>query len=278
MANHRGIVVGVLTWNLFHGRDFPPNPGLRTWRSRLLRTEERDATHAQVNRSLREEFGEVLAGLAWEVALLQEAPPRWRAELARRCQAHAELVPTSRNLVPVVQGAIADRNPDLIASWEGGSNMVLVRSPARIVETHALTVATHPEHRRMLFARIEAPGERVLCVANTHLSTDARQARGEVERAAAWAVHWAGADPLVFGGDLNLRPALSPEPFAVLRDRFGLAPPTSDRAIDHLLARGLRLVEPPAALAPEAREHKRPDGLRIRLSDHAPVVASFGMR
>ena len=64
----------------------------------------------------------------------------------------------------------------------------------------------------------------------------------------------------------------------MLRDRFGLAPPTSERAIDHLLARGLRLVEPPAALAPEARECERPDGLRIRLSDHAPVAASFGMR
>ena len=87
-------------------------------------------------------------------------------------------MPTSRNLVPAVQGALADWNPDLIASWEGGSNMVLVRAPARIVETRRLTVATHPERRRMLFARIEAPGERALCVANVHLSTDARQARG----------------------------------------------------------------------------------------------------
>ena len=28
----------VLSWNLFHGRDFPPDPALRTLRSRLLRT------------------------------------------------------------------------------------------------------------------------------------------------------------------------------------------------------------------------------------------------
>ena len=243
-----------------------------------MRSEERDATHAQVNRSLRDEFAEVLAGLRWEVALLQEAPPRWQPELARRCQAGAELALTSRNVLPALQGALADWNPDLIASWEGGSNMVLVRSPARIAETRRLTLATRPERRRMLFARIEAPGRRELCVANVHLSTDARLAGAEIERAAAWAVEWAGAAPLVFGGDLNLRPGLSPEPFAALRDRFGLVPPTSDRAIDHLLAHGLRLVEPPASLPPDARERVRPDGLRIRLSDHAPVVAGFGMR
>jgi endonuclease/exonuclease/phosphatase family metal-dependent hydrolase len=278
MADHRGIVVGALTWNLFHGRDFPPNPELRTWRSRLLRTEERDATHAQVNRSLRAEFAEVLAELAWEIALLQEAPAPWLDELARRSRAKGDLVLTSRRLVPPVQRALAEWNPDLIASWEGGSNMVLVRAPARIAETRRLTVATHPEHRRMLFARIAAPGGRELCVANVHLSTDVRQARSEAERAAAWAVHWAGAAPLVFGGDLNLRPALTPEPFDLLRDRLGLAPPTSNRAIDHLLARGLRLVEPPTALPPEAREREQADGLRIRLSDHAPVAASFGMR
>src|SRR3712207_2684624 len=132
MADHRGIVVGVLTWNLFHGRDFPPNRDLLTWRSRLLRSEERDATHVQVNRPLLTEFAEVLAGLPWEVALLQEAPQRWLGPLAERCGANPALARTSRNLVPPLQGRIADWNPDLIASWEGGSNMVLVRAPARI--------------------------------------------------------------------------------------------------------------------------------------------------
>ena len=270
--------MGVLTWNLFHGRDFPPDRDLLTLRSRLLRSEERNATHAQVNRSLREEFAGLLAGLSWEVALLQEAPPRWLGPLARRGEANGALVATSRNVIPAVQGAIADWNPDLIASWEGGSNMVLVRSPARIAETRRLTLTSRPERRTMLFARLEAPGGRELCVANVHLSTDARRARQEVELAAAKAVEWAGPRPLVFGGDLNLRPALSPGAFDVLRDRFGLSPATSPRAIDHLLARGLRLVDPPSALPAQAREVAHPDGLRIRLSDHAPVAASFGMK
>ena len=278
MANHRGIVVGVLSWNLFHGRDFPPDRELLTWRSRLLRTDERDATHAQVNRPLLEEFAGLLAGLDWELALLQEAPPRWLGPLARQSGANGALARTARNVVPPLQGALADWNPDLIASWEGGSNMVLARAPARIAETRRLTLTRRPERRRMLFARIEAPGGRELCVANVHLSTDSRRAAAEVARAAAQAVEWAGAAPLIFGGDLNLRPALSPEPFAVLRDDFGLMPPTGPRAIDHLLARGLRLVEAPRRLAAEEREVQRADGRRIRLSDHAPVVASFGMR
>jgi endonuclease/exonuclease/phosphatase family metal-dependent hydrolase len=278
MVDHRGIVVGVLTWNLFHGRDFPPNRDLLTWRSRLLRVAERDSTHVQVNRLLRDDFGAVLDGLEWEVALLQEAPTRWLEHLELRCRAVGALVPTSRRLVPRLQGAVANWSPDLIASWEGGSNIVLVREPARIVESRKLTLATRPERRRMLFVRVEAPGDRRLCVANMHLSTDAAHAAVEAKVGAGQAVEWAGADPLVFGGDLNLRPGLSPQAFDTLRDRYGLAPPTSERSIDHLLARGLRLVEPPAALPPEKREVPGSDGLRIRLSDHAPVAAAFGMK
>ena len=53
----------ALTWNLFHGRDFPPDPSLFSARSRLLRITERNATHAQVNRDLFAEFASTLAGL-----------------------------------------------------------------------------------------------------------------------------------------------------------------------------------------------------------------------
>ncbi|HEX4753082.1 MAG TPA: hypothetical protein VH268_09290, partial [Solirubrobacterales bacterium] len=65
----------VLCWNLFHGRDFPPDPGLRSWRSRLLRIDEANATHVQVNRDLTAEFATLLASAAWDVAMLQECPP-----------------------------------------------------------------------------------------------------------------------------------------------------------------------------------------------------------
>jgi hypothetical protein len=45
-----------------------------------------------------------------------------------------------------------------------------------------------------------------------------------------------------------------------------------------VLALGLDLVERPRRLAPGEREVAAPDGLRIRLSDHAPVVATFAVR
>jgi endonuclease/exonuclease/phosphatase family metal-dependent hydrolase len=229
-----------------------------------------------VNRPLLDEFAGLLDRLEWDVALLQEAPPRWFAELARRTSSSGVRVLTSRNWWPWAQGRLADFNPDLIASSEGGANQILVRHPGRALEHRRLTLALRPERRRMQWARLELPGVGRVCVANLHASAGrAVQASAEVLRAADAAVGWSGDDPLVFGGDLNLRPARDPEPFAELRERFGLAEPTDPQAIDHLLARGLEAVERPRRLPAVERELEGPGGLRIRLSDHAPVVATF---
>ena len=120
-------MVLVLTWNLFHGRDFPPDPALFTWRSRLLAIEERNETHVQVNRELVAEFAQLLAAAEWDVALLQECPPRFAAPLAEACGAEAHRALTSRNSLSPLRTLIARRNPDLIASGEGGSNLTLSR-------------------------------------------------------------------------------------------------------------------------------------------------------
>jgi endonuclease/exonuclease/phosphatase family metal-dependent hydrolase len=266
----------VLSWNLYHGRDFPPDPALFTLRSRLLRTTERNATHVQVNRPLLDEFVRVLDGLEWEAALLQEAPPRWFRDLQQRTGSAGARVLTSRNLLPPVQGLLANLNPDLMASWEGGSNQMLFRRPTRILEQRTLTLARRPERRRMHWVRVEPPDGRRVCVANLHASAGRpEQASAEVVAAADAAVTWSADDPLVFGGDLNVRPDRQPDPFAVLRDRFGLREPTAPGAIDHVLARGLEISDPPRRLAPEERELIEPDGLRLRLSDHAPVAVRF---
>jgi endonuclease/exonuclease/phosphatase family metal-dependent hydrolase len=240
---------------------------------------ERNATHVQVNRPLFEEFADWIEQSSWRIALLQEAPPRWFPALARRARAHGAIALTSRNFGAWARRRLAHFNPDLIASNEGGSNQLLLRPSGRICEVRRLTLTLLPERRRMLFARLELDQGRRLCVANLHASAGLpRAASAEVERAAGAAVQWADADPLVFGGDLNLRPRSTPEVFERLRDRFGLAPPTGPDAIDHLLVRGLETVEQPARLPPERREVAGPDGLRIRLSDHAPVVAAFRMK
>lgn len=267
----------ALAWNIFHGRDFPPDPELRSWRSRILRLDEHNETHVQVNRDLTTEFATLLANAAWDVALLQECPPRFAEPLAAACGAEWQRSLTSRNSVGLLRALLARQNPDLMASAEGGSNLTLVRVPGRlggIAERRELAIHEgEPERRSMAFTRT-ASG---LCVANLHATNDRPElATEDVLRAARAATEWAGDSPLLFGGDLNLRPAEHPEVFARLEVDFGLSGRTGPHAIDHLLARGVEVVQPASAWPPERRELPL-DGRALRLSDHAPVEAKFAV-
>jgi endonuclease/exonuclease/phosphatase family metal-dependent hydrolase len=265
----------TIAWNLFHGRDFPPDPTLRSWRSRLLRLDERNATHVQVNRDLTTEFATLLAASAWDVALLQECPPRFAEPLARACGAEWQRALTSRNELGPLRALLARQNPDLMASGEGGSNLTLVRVPGRlggIAERRELAIHEGaPERRSMAFTRT-ASG---LCLANLHATNDEpAMASEDVLKAARAATEWAGGAPLIFGGDFNLRPAENPQIFERLAADFGLSGATGPRAIDHLLTHGLEVLEPPLAWEPERRELPL-DGRALRLSDHSPVQARF---
>jgi endonuclease/exonuclease/phosphatase family metal-dependent hydrolase len=265
----------ALAWNLFHGRDHPPDPALRSWRSRLLRFDERNETHVQVNRDLTAEFAQLLSGAQWDVALLQECPPRFAEPLARACGAEWHRALTSRNSLGAVRTLLARQNPDLMASGEGGSNLTLVRVPGKlggIAERREIAIHEgEPERRSMAFVAT-ASG---VCVANLHATNDWPQlAEEDVLRAARAADKWAGGRPLVFGGDLNLRPGEQPRVFERLREEFGLAPTTAPDAIDHVMCRGLELVDPPTKWPPEKRELPF-EGRALRLSDHAPVQATF---
>ena len=269
--------IRALTWNVFHGRDFPPDPALRTRRSRLWRLTERNETHAQVNRSLRREFTDLIAAADWDVALLQEFPPRWAERLAAACTAdfHPEL--TSRNSVAPLRALGAWLNPDLIGSNEGGSNLTLVRPAVLggIAERRLLVLAPgpDPERRTMAFTRTRAG----ICIANLHASSGpANRAIAEVELrlAAERSLEWAAGAPLILGGDLNVRPRNSGV-YEELADRFGLAAPTAPDSLDHLLVHGLSVLGAPASWPPERREVLWRGGLRLRLSDHAPVEATF---
>jgi endonuclease/exonuclease/phosphatase family metal-dependent hydrolase len=268
----------VLVWNLFHGRDYPPDPALRTWRSRLLRFEERNATHVQVNRDLTAEFAQLLAGAEWDVALLQECPPRFAEPLARACGAEWQRALTSRNSLGGLRGLLARQNPDLIASGEGGSNLILVRVPGKlggIAERRQMAIHEgEPERRSMAFVAT-ASG---VCMANLHATNDRPNITVEdVLRAAQAASEWARGRPLVFGGDLNLRPGKQPRIFERLREEFGFdSPVTAPDAIDHVLCRGLEVLDPPTRWPPEQRELPL-EGRALRLSDHAPVQARFGL-
>jgi endonuclease/exonuclease/phosphatase family metal-dependent hydrolase len=264
--------IHAITWNLFHGRDFPPNPALRTRRSKLLRTTERDSTHVQVNRNLAAQFAAVLCDSSWDVALLQECPPRWSASLAATCSAVTYRSLTSRNWLGPVRSLLARWNTDLLGSSEGGSNLTMVRESAAeggLLDQRDLVLRRRPERRTMAFARLRSG----VCIANLHASTIPRLAEPELRLAAQTALDWAGDQPLILGGDFNVRPSGS-DVYEELAQRFGLTAPTAPDAIDHLLVRRLQIVDPPSAWAPEDRELPW-QGLRLRLSDHAPVEARF---
>lgn len=257
--------IRVLTWNLFHGRDAPPDRALMTARSRLRRKPERGKTHIQVNRDLYDEFAAVLNDTPWDVALLQECPPRWTARLARDCGAEVHRALTSRNWLLPLTSAIARRNPDLIASWEGGANVILARDATGGMEACSTkTLRRLPERRKLAFAQL---GNR-LCVTSLHLSEHPRLAEREAIEAAQTALEWAGGVPLVLGGDFNLRPARTGA-FEILAENYGLTGITADEAIDHILIWGAD-AGPPSVWEPEAREVVE-DGLALRLSDHTPV-------
>src|SRR4051794_40649090 len=255
MAGHRGIVVRALTWNLFHGRDLP--------------------VEVDYKRSLHAEFAALLARFDWDVALLQEAPPRWFQELAFRTGARGRVVKTSRNQLGAVRGFIADRYPDLIKSGEGGSNQILFRQPWSVAEERTLTLARLPERRRMLWLRLQHPSGASVCVANLHASAHKPpRAAQELERAANAARAWAGERPLILGGDFNVRPREQPWIYEQLAGQ-GFSAPTGEGLIDHLLACRLAITEPAQQLPAERREVAAPGIARVRLSDHAVVVAAF---
>jgi endonuclease/exonuclease/phosphatase family metal-dependent hydrolase len=258
VVGHDRIVVRTLAWNLFHGRDVPGEGDYR--------------------RSLHAEFAALLARFEWDVALLQEAPPRWFNELAVAAGAQARMVKTSRNQLGLLRGWIADRLPDLIKSNEGGSNQILFRPPWTVTAERKMTLAWLPERRRMIWLRLQHPGGSALCVANLH-ATAHRPARAaqELERAADAALAWSGSDPLILGGDFNVRPSEQPWIFERLAGQ-GFSGPTGPKLIDHLLARALDVTEAPRQLPAERREVPAGGAQRVRLSDHAVVVAAFDLR
>jgi endonuclease/exonuclease/phosphatase family metal-dependent hydrolase len=158
--------------------------------------------------------------------------------------------------------------PDLMRSGEGGSNQTLVRPPWRIAARRRLTLARLPERRRMLWLRLERDDGGALCVANLH-ATAHRPGRAahEVDRAAHTALGWSGTVPVVLGGDFNVCPAEDPDLFERLRSGYGLTGTPAPQAIDHLLAHGLEIAEPPRTIGREVGS--------VMLSDHDPVVARF---
>jgi endonuclease/exonuclease/phosphatase family metal-dependent hydrolase len=218
----------VLTWNLFHGRSLPPSRG-----------------------ALYRQFAERLASWSWDVALLQEVPPWWPEQLARDARAEQRSVLTSRNALPALRRAVAMRRPELAKSNGGGANAVLAREP--IVEHRALRLRVRPERRVAQLVRLRGG----VCIANYHASTRVALAEEELARLCAAALDWSASDPLVLGGDLNLRaPACSGLTHVARRD------------VDHVFVAGLSPDADPQVLQRGAVS----DAGAVELSDHPPLL------
>jgi endonuclease/exonuclease/phosphatase family metal-dependent hydrolase len=264
----------AMTWNVFHGRDWPPEPDLqvRAHKGNLRRGPRLGERYEQTNWDLFEQFASLIREIDWDVALFQEFPPGWKGRMAAACDAEAHRAFSGRNWFQPLTSLIGRWRPDLLGAWEGGSNTTLVRSGAGpIAERLRVVLTRRPETRVMALTRLESG----LCVANLHVSTKPPSAEAELLEAARRAIEFAGSGPLVFGGDFNVRPKASAV-FDQLEERYGLAPRTAPDRLSHLLVRGLETIEHPAALPPEARDVIDPaTGLRIRLSDHNPVIGKF---
>jgi endonuclease/exonuclease/phosphatase (EEP) superfamily protein YafD len=263
-----------MTWNVFHGRDWPPEEELQVrahkgnWRRGPIRGKE----YEQVNWDLFDQFASTIDGASWDVAFFQEFPPSWKAKMAQACEADAHRALSGRNWLQPLTSIIGRWRPDLLGAWEGGSNTTLVRRQAgSIVERRRIVLTRCPELRVMALTRLESG----VSLANFHVSTKPSSAEAELITAAERAVNFAGGGPLIFGGDFNVRPAQSGV-FDRLEQRFGLAPPTAPDRLSHLLVRELEVEDRPAAWPAEARDLADPEtGLKIRLSDHNPVEARF---
>ena len=252
-----------MTWNIFHGRDAPPEPTLGRLRARLTGATERGETHLQISRDLSAEFHDFLADARWDICMLQECPPRWRRSLERACGASSVISRTARNWLAPLSGAAASRRPDLIASWEGGSNLILARGNAGgIIGETSITLTRWPEKRTLALARLD-PG---IAIGSLHLSTDRSRAAAESLLAANAAIGWAGERPLVLGGDFNLRPGVD-RTYETLAG-MGLEGAIPD-SIDQLLVSDLEAG--PARRWEDAQREVVIDDLALRLSDHAPV-------
>lgn len=260
------MTLRLLSWNLFHGRDFPPGlKGGFGWRFR-----GRPVTgdrHVLVNRNLFVEFAAFLAAAEWDLAMLQEVPPRWEKPLAEATRSRAVRTLTSRNWMRPFTFMAARRLPHLPGSWEGGSNLILIRPGETVYRQRSVTLTCRPERRRVTMIGL-AGG---LVVANLHAGTG-EGAGPDVLRAAAESVAWAGEAPLVLAGDFNARPRSSTV-FGRLEREFGLTGISGPDSIDHILVRGVAAAGRPVAWPPGRRDVPDPEsGLLVRLSDHAPVV------
>jgi len=175
-------------------------------------------------------------------------PPWFPEPLAAAAGAEQRLQLTSRNALLLLTRAISVRNPDLLKSWGGGCNAILVRGQP-ILEHRAQRLRRLPEGRWVHGVRLDAGW-----VVNVHSHNRPETlALRDTQAAIAAAREWAGGAPLIFGGDINLS---RPPDFPGLLHVAG-------NHVDHLYTDGRAAVGKAQVIN------------RGVLSDHPPVAVTL---
>lgn len=241
----RAVTLTVASWNLFHGRSRP-------------------ATRAD----LVDAFADALAAQPWDVCGLQESPPWWTRELAAALGASAVSVRTSltRGAFPAVQERVHRRDPERIGVHGAAANVLLVRPQAgEIVDHRSARLRRAPQRRSVHAVRLRRAGGEHWWVANVHTHNKPESAAAaDAVRAMTAVDAWAGGEPAVLLGDLNLA---TPQGLARVHGWDHL----HGHRVDHVLGRGIV-----AAGGAYATVAKLPDG--PELADHRIVGLRLARR
>jgi len=257
----------VRTWNLFHGRSFPESG--ETYLDEMVALAAQDDP---------------------DVVCLQEVPVWALPEL----EDWSGMAAVGVVAMPAIGGRFARRATEvhprrLRSALTGQANAVLIARRLDVIGESSLTLNTRDMRRREAkrlglstgmriawarnrrvaqLVRVSA-GASSAVVVNLHLSSlpDSRPVDAELLRAVTYADGFARPDePLVLAGDFNLTTASS----VVLPELRSWGFSEGAGGIDHVLARGLTVVDGPTAWPDERRRR----GERL-LSDHAPVEAEM---
>lgn len=224
------------------------------------------------------------------VVLLQELPVGALRRLERWTGYRPFGAVAARPRLPAELGyRLTERYPRLRSAVEGQANAMLVAAgfaardhtelvlnPRRFRQRESERMGLPFEarlawawERRVVHAvRVTLAQSQTVVVGNLHATKyapDHRLADVELLRAASFVDSLAEpGEPVVLGGDFNVTVVSSPTLRALSTSEWGFSQAGS--GVDHVLVRGLEVVQPEARWPPERRRHS----CRL-LSDHAPV-------
>jgi endonuclease/exonuclease/phosphatase family metal-dependent hydrolase len=258
----------VRTWNIAHGRDFPP-----------------DADHGHLRRKLLREMAAVMTEDDPDLVLLQEVPV-WAADVLREhtgmgvtlVASYGAHIPFVHVPLPLAVGAAVGRAlPDLVRTQVEGQAQALLYGPAlllvsarRVQLNERTRLRGEPRIAQLARLRHRRAG-RELVVANVHADHGGDE---QVEKAGFVLERFARGAPMVLGGDLNAGIGSPGVRSLVAR---GFVEDSGEVGIDHLLVRGFDVEWAATRWLPERRDLRRNGSRPVRLSDHDPVdaVVSF---